>query len=65
MSENELTEKEKMLRGQLYDPGFDSGLAEDRKRVKDLCFKFNNTQPSKKEKLQALSERLPESAEKT
>lgn len=41
-----LTEKEKMLLGELYDPG-DRSLVEERQRAKDACFRYNQIQPSK------------------
>lgn len=39
------TEKEKMLAGEIYD-AFDTQLVNDRKKARDLAFKFNNTLPS-------------------
>ena len=38
-----LTEKEKMLAGQWYDPNFDVALIEERAIVKDLCLELNST----------------------
>ena len=38
-----LTEKEKMLAGQWYDPNFDAALIEERAIVKDLCLELNST----------------------
>ena len=43
---NNLTEKEKMLSGELYDAG-DAALVEERQRSKDLCFRNNQILPSK------------------
>ena len=43
---NNLNEKEKMLSGELYDAG-DAALVEERQRSKDLCFRYNQIQPSK------------------
>lgn len=43
---NNLKEKEKMLSGELYDAG-DATLVEERQRSKDLCFRYNQIQPSK------------------
>ena len=40
---NTLTEKEKMLAGQWYDPNGDEALIEERAFVKDLCLEFNQT----------------------
>ena len=41
-----MIEKEKMLRGELYNSSSDKDLVEDRERAKDLCFELNNTKPS-------------------
>ena len=41
-----MTEKEKMLRGELYNADNDTELIEDRMRAKDICFEFNHTKPS-------------------
>ena len=43
---NNLNEKEKMISGELYDAG-DATLVEERQRSKDLCFRYNQIQPSK------------------
>ena len=40
---NTLTEKEKMLAGQWYNPNFDAALIEERAIVKDLCLELNST----------------------
>lgn len=41
-----MTEKEKMLRGELYDANYDKELFNDRIKAKDLCFEYNNLRPS-------------------
>lgn len=41
-----MTEKEKAKNGELYNPMFDSELTDERFKVKDLCFKYNNVIPS-------------------
>jgi maltose O-acetyltransferase len=43
-----MTEREKMLAGQLYDP-FDSELAGGRERARDLCQALNATRESQQE----------------
>jgi len=43
-----MTNKDKMLNHELYNSN-DLELVNDRERVKDLCFKFNNTLPSKRD----------------
>lgn len=40
-----MTEKEKMLRGMLYDAD-DSALCADRVRAKELCHAYNQLRPS-------------------
>lgn len=41
-----MTEKEKMLTGELYDANYDKELINDRYKVKDICYKYNNLKPS-------------------
>ena len=41
-----MNEKEKMINGYLYYPDKDDDLFNDRLKVKDLCFKYNNLLPS-------------------
>ncbi len=38
-----MTEKEKMLKGLLYDANYDKNLITERNKCKAQCFKFNNT----------------------
>ena len=45
-----MTEKEKMLAGELYDANYNEELIKDRYDVKDKCFKYNNIEPSDLEK---------------
>ena len=40
-----MTEKEKMIAGQLYYSGGEE-LVKDRENCKDICFAYNNTKPS-------------------
>ena len=42
-----ISEKEKMLAGQMYNPFFDKGLADERTKAKCLCHKFNTLSPDK------------------
>ena len=44
-----LTEKEKMLNGELYDANYDEFLITERSKCKTLCFKYNNISPEKTE----------------
>ena len=45
-----MTEKEKMLTGELYDANYNIELEKEREKAKDLCFEFNNLKPSDREK---------------
>lgn len=41
-----MTEKEKMLAGELYDANYDEDLFKERCACKDLCKKYNDLEPS-------------------
>ena len=41
-----MSEKEKMLAGELYDANYDKELIKDRYNAKDICFEYNNLKPS-------------------
>ena len=41
-----MTEREKMQHGLLYDANYDAELLAERARCKDLCFAYNQLQPS-------------------
>lgn len=49
-----MTEKEKMLKGLLYDANYDKDLLAERLKAKDLCFKYNTTLPSDEESLREI-----------
>lgn len=42
-----MTEKEKMLAGELYDANYNKELIKEREKVKDLCYEYNQIKPSK------------------
>ena len=44
--EDIMTEKEKMLTGELYDANYDKELINDRYKVKDICCEYNNLKRS-------------------
>ena len=48
-----MTEREKMVQGLPYNAG-DPELMQARRRCKELCFAFNQTPPSQRDKQQAL-----------
>lgn len=52
-----MTEKEKMLSGQLYDPG-DSELAALRRRCRELVYDFNHLRPGNPEEMERLMQAL-------
>ena len=56
--EMNMSEKEKMLKGELYNADFDEELIEDRKKAKDLCFEYNNIKPSDYEKRKEIIRKL-------
>ncbi len=41
-----MTEKEKMLRGEIYNANYDEELIEERTKAQDLCYEYNNIRPS-------------------
>lgn len=49
-----MTEKEKMLKGLLYDANYDKDLLAERLKAKDLCFKYNTTLPSDEDSLREI-----------
>ena len=53
-----MTEKEKMLAGELYDANSNPDLIEERKAAKDLCFDFNHLRPSDTDAQQQIIRKL-------
>ena len=53
-----MTEKEKMVKGSLYDANYDEDLLADRLKAKDLCFKYNTTLPSDEKSLREIIHEL-------
>ena len=49
-----MTEKEKMLAGEIYDANYDENLIKERMVAKDKCFELNNMKPSDFENRKAL-----------
>lgn len=41
-----MSEKDKMLAGELYDANYNKELINDRCKAKDICFEYNNLKPS-------------------
>ena len=42
-----MSEREKGLRGELYNPNYDEEIIRLREKMQDLCFRYNNILPSK------------------
>lgn len=53
-----MTEKEKGLLGQLYNPNKDDGLQQEMMKCKDLCHQYNLLSPLESEKRDALITRI-------
>lgn len=53
-----MSEKSKMLRGELYDANYDRELLEERNRCKDLCHAYNLVVPSDNEQKKILLRKL-------
>ncbi len=53
-----MTEKEKMLAGELYDANYNPDLIEERKTAKDLCYDFNHLRPSDTEAQQQIMRKI-------
>ena len=45
-----MTEKEKRVLGQIYNPNYDEELINEMLKAKDLCYEYNNIKPSEIEK---------------
>lgn len=60
-----MTEKDKMLAGELYDANYNMDLEKEREQAKDLCYEFNNLKPSnRKEQISILKKLLGKTKEK-
>lgn len=53
-----MTEKEKMLNGQLYDANYDKTLIDERQNCKNLCHKYNSLSPDKIEERKNLLKQI-------
>lgn len=53
-----MTEKEKMLAAEIYNPNYDEELIKERTLAQDLCFEYNNIVPSKLEERDGLIRRI-------
>ena len=53
-----MTEKEKMLNCEIYNPNYDEELIKERTIAQDLCFEYNNIRPSEIEKRKELIKKI-------
>ena len=53
-----MSEKDKMLAGELYDANYNEELEKEREKVKDLCYEFNNLKPSNRKEQIAMLKRI-------
>ncbi len=53
-----MTEKEKMLAGEIYDANYNEDLMKERLKAKDMCFDYNNLRPSNIEKRKELLKKI-------
>lgn len=53
-----MTEKEKMLAGEIYNANYDKQLLEERVKAQDLCYEYNNLKPSKIEERKLLIKKI-------
>ena len=53
-----MSEKEKMLSGQLYDANYDKELADERMFCKCLCHKYNNLSPDNVDERKAILKQI-------
>lgn len=59
-----MTEKEKMLLGQIYNANYDEELIRERNIAKDKCYEYNNIKPSKIEERKKLMKSILGKTEK-
>lgn len=53
-----MSEKEKMLAGEIYNANYDEELIKERQKAKDLCYEYNNQKPSNVEKRQEIMKKI-------
>ena len=53
-----MTEKEKMLGGEIYDANFNKELIGERMKAQDLCYKYNSIKPSNIKKRQSIIRKI-------
>ena len=53
-----MSEKDKMLAGDLYDANYNEDLEKEREQAKDLCYEFNKIKPSDRKKQKEILKRI-------
>ena len=53
-----MSEKEKMLKGEIYNANYDEELFQERQYAKELCYEHNNLRPSELEKTKEVIKKL-------
>ena len=53
-----MSEKEKMLKGEIYNANYDEELFQERQYTKELCYEHNNLRPSELEKRKEVIKKL-------
>ena len=53
-----MSEKDKMLAGELYDANYNKDLEKEREQAKDLCYEFNKIKPSDRKKQKEILKRI-------
>lgn len=53
-----MSEKDKMLAGELYDANYNEDLEKEREQAKDLCYEFNKIKPSDRKKQKEILKRI-------
>lgn len=53
-----MSEKDKMLAGEIYDANYDEELLKERMKTKDMCYEYNSLKPSDVEKKQHIIKKI-------
>ena len=59
-----MSEKDKMLLGEIYNANYDKELIKEREKAKDLCYEYNTIKPSNLEKRQEMMKKILGSTKK-
>lgn len=53
-----MTEKEKMLKGEIYNANYDEEIIKERTHAQEVCFEYNNIKPSELKKREEILRKL-------